>query len=812
MSRITLLPLISAMGLSLLGCTDDKGEEDEGPGEVEDTGLAEDYDQDGYPADEDCNDSDGTINPGATEVCDNIDNDCDGDVDEDVTTTYYRDADGDGFGDLDTYEDSCSAPTGYVPNGNDCDDADADAYPGNSEVCDYIDNDCDGDVDEDVTTTYYADTDGDEWGDASVTDDACSQPTGYAEVAGDCDDTSADVNPDALEYCDLIDNDCDGSTDEDDAEDVSTWYLDSDGDTYGDAAITDIDCYQPSGYVAEDTDCDDADPDTYPGADEYCDGHDDNCDGDIDEDAAVDVITWYQDYDGDTYGDASSTDIDCSQPSGYVADDTDCDDGDDAQYPGADEYCNSEDDDCDGDIDEDGEVVDGDTYYADSDTDGVGDASTTIEACSAPSGYVDNAWDCDDNDGSEPVVVDGSGGSSTGTGTLSDPYDSIQDGIDDASSCAIVMSGTYKEAIDFDGKSIELWGIEGAEYTTIDADGTPCDAASPTGCESAVTAASGSSASPSLIGFTITGGTGTITSSSDSESCADSSASYDGVNTCTVNTYEYWGGGVLVDGDDLTLTDCIIEDNTLPEFEQTAVDDFEQNWLYSYGGGVAVLDGTLDLEGVEIYDNFADSGGAIYAESGASLTLAHTFVSGNAAEDGGGAYLTDGGDLSASNSIFSCNEAETDGGGLFATGTGSSVDLTNVVLAMDSSSTGSTHGAAFYGDSSASLTMWNSIVFTDIGAYAVYGSGSGSFDYNDVYNSDTASYTYGGGFSAGSSDIAQNPDFGSVSCDGNASNDDYTLGSSSPAIDAGDPSSAYNDTDGTTNDQGAYGGPNGEWD
>jgi len=119
--------------------------------------FVKDYDQssvdndvDGYTEYEgDCDDSDASIYPGAVEVCDGIDNDCDGEVDEGVTNPYYEDADGDGYG-LSTYGPvmTCSPPAGYVSNNLDCDDSDASIYPGAVEVCDGIDNDCDGEVDE----------------------------------------------------------------------------------------------------------------------------------------------------------------------------------------------------------------------------------------------------------------------------------------------------------------------------------------------------------------------------------------------------------------------------------------------------------------------------------------------------------------------------------------------------------------------------------------------------------------------------------------------------------------------------------------
>ncbi len=133
----------------------------------------------GYVADNtDCNDNDANNYPGNTEVCDGSDNDCDGQVDEGVQNTYYADNDGDGYGDSSNSTQACSAPSGYVTNSSDCDDNDANNYPGNTEVCDGSDNDCDGQVDEGVQNTYYADSDGDGYGDSSNSTQACSAPSG----------------------------------------------------------------------------------------------------------------------------------------------------------------------------------------------------------------------------------------------------------------------------------------------------------------------------------------------------------------------------------------------------------------------------------------------------------------------------------------------------------------------------------------------------------------------------------------------------------------------------------------------------------
>jgi hypothetical protein len=369
--------------------------------------LDPDSDDDGDEDGVDCAPLDDTISSSAPELCDGIDNDCDGAVDEDDAvdaSTWYLDSDGDGFGDPDTTTQACSEPSGYVAvtgaDDTDCDDGDSAVSPDATELCDGVDNDCDGAVDEDDAadaSTWYADMDGDGYGRSSIWTTACEAPSGYLADSSDCNDSDSAVNPGATELCDGVDNDCDGTIDEDDAADASTWYADSDGDGFGDSATTDIACDEPSGYADNADDCDDLDGDVNPDAAELCNGVDDDCDGTIDEDDAADASTWYLDSDGDGFGDAAVSEVSCDAPSGHVADASDCDDDDSAQYPGADEYCNGEDDDCDGTVDED-EAVDASTWYADMDGDGFGDPSDSTVACDEPSGYLADASDCDDTD------------------------------------------------------------------------------------------------------------------------------------------------------------------------------------------------------------------------------------------------------------------------------------------------------------------------------------------------------------------------------------------------------------------------------
>jgi MYXO-CTERM domain-containing protein len=344
----------------------------------------DDLDLDGFESCDDgsgadCDDADPKVFPGADETCDGEDDDCDGSIDEDATdgVPAWPDADGDGAGDAaDAGADVCELPDGWSFEDGDCDDADAAVYPGAPESCDGVDEDCDGRVDEDASdsVTYFMDADGDGYG-TSATTVACSLPAGYAAVAGDCDDTRAAASPAGAEVCDGagVDEDCDGAVDDSDASvgGTSPWYLDIDGDGYGDVGEVSYACVAPAGYVSVPGDCADDDASVSPGATESClDAEDLNCDGSV----------GYSDVDGDG-----------------VAACLDCDDGDAASLPGGTESCDGADNDCDGTVDE-SDAVDALTWYRDADADGWGDASSTAAACDRPEGYAASAGDCDDAD------------------------------------------------------------------------------------------------------------------------------------------------------------------------------------------------------------------------------------------------------------------------------------------------------------------------------------------------------------------------------------------------------------------------------
>jgi hypothetical protein len=324
-----------------------------------------------------------------------------------------------------------------------------------------------------------------------------------------------------------------------------------------------------------------------------------------------------------------------------------------------------------------------------------------------------------------------------------------------------------------------------------------------------VTVADGSNASPTIHGFTITGGSGAYTSSSRSTTCADSSASHNGRTLCTVYTYEYCGGGVFIDGDDPSFYDVIIRDNALPEFEQTASGSFTQYWLYSYGGGVCMQNSNATFETSVVEGNFADQGGGIFAESGSNFSFSEGYVSENDAVDGAGVNLS-GASASFSNAILHCNDADTDGGGLF-TETSGTATWTNTVFYNNTSSTsGSARGSQAYIGTATTFNLYNSIAQGATTVPLIYGAGgSGAQTYDNVYNSSGSSY--GGTLSAGSGAVSSGSNFVSSTCDGNAYNDDFTLRSTSSSINVGNPAAVQNDADGTRNDQGAYGGPGSGW-
>jgi hypothetical protein len=264
-----------------------------------------DVDQDGVSSDDDCNDGNAAIFPGASETCNGLDDDCNGMVDDDLVASYYRDADGDTYGDPERSASACSQPLGFVTDNTDCNDAVRTIHPGAIELCDLqgVDEDCNGTANEadpnaENMRTWYVDADEDGFG-GSKTVEACFEGPGLATVGNDCNDADFDMNPGTPEICDALDKDedCDGFSDATDPEGPDgqpLYYVDVDGD--GDGDMSDPGQYfcdgVPPGYSTLATDCDDEDMVINPRAPENCrDLIDNDCNGAVDDCGPIPDIT-----------------------------------------------------------------------------------------------------------------------------------------------------------------------------------------------------------------------------------------------------------------------------------------------------------------------------------------------------------------------------------------------------------------------------------------------------------------------------------------------------------------------------------------
>ena len=436
----------------------------------------------GYvPAAGDCGPTQPDHRPDAVELCNNFDDDCDGEIDEEPSDglTWYADADGDGAGDAAATTIACEQPNGYVDNSDDCDDTTDAIGPDATELCNGIDDDCDGGIDEGSATDagiWYADADGDGFGDAGTPASACEVPSGYVEDATDCNDTTAAAHPGAEEVCDLVDNDCDGVIDQDGTADAPVWHVDGDGDGFGGPAVSYPACLQPAGMSPLNSDCDDGNPDVYPGAPELSDGVDNDCDGwGDDHDRDGDGLSDAAENDAGTHPDDPDSDNDGVHDGDEVADGTDpldpdtdgdrLDDGDEASL-GTDPLGT----DTDGDTLTDGEEVhDHGTDPTHEDTD--------RDALSDPLEILDYGTDPTEPDSDGGGALDGVEALALATDPLN-PEDDVVNGTDqDADGLSDELEAALgTDAADADSDHDGLndgheWDLVGTDPTAWDTDG-----------------------------------------------------------------------------------------------------------------------------------------------------------------------------------------------------------------------------------------------------------------------------------------------------------------------------------------------------
>ena len=643
------------------------------------------------------------------------------------------------------------------------------------------------------------------------------------------------------------------------------WYADADQDGYGGNIFVEG-CEQPEGFVADNSDCNDLHAATHPGADELCDGLDNDCDGELDEDA-TELGLWYADLDLDGYGDPERAVAACEQPSGMVENDLDCDDSAAEIHPDAEELaCNGVDEDCDGE--DGGLVVDGTDYETIQDA--IDDAVDGDAICVSA-----GTWEEDlrlrSVDGLQ--VVGAGAHTTTIQGTGRGPVVDIGNSEDMLLQGFTITGGIAKN---------------GAGLLIQDSSATLRDVVSTANrCEASECAGVGLWAEDSeltLEACAFEGNVAGIDTTSSSQSAAGvgawfrqseveaSDTHFDGNRANMPNYYPgltgqntlySFGVGVHAEESDLYFSAVTIDRNESEGPKTTPSNPYYKDLSTINGGGLWVGDTDLDWDGGSVSGNFSvpaegavgiygfASGAGVYSTQ-SDLLLRNVTVSGNRVEgvsdsQGGGLYVSEG-SLEMENAIVAGNLLRMNASDTHCTVFGAGmmvhapVSLSNVSITGnvgEVACTGLTSlyytrlqgGAVYYvsdadhgfqavnvdvSDNALTQTVSGS-AYNYVHGAAFYNSSSSSsiqatigFRYSNISDNtptQDAWYNYDSPIHS-DGNISQAPGYTDTSAP-DAWDWDLVLSSTSALVDAGDPS--LEDPDGTTSDIGSHGGPNAGW-